>query len=99
MDKKVPKRTCVGCGTVKDKAGLVRIVLETDSEDNPVRLWVDETGRMKGRGAYLCGSPSCMELAIKKKAFNRAYKMAVPEAVLNDLKDRFIKVQEAYETK
>ena len=90
----------MGCQDIKDKDGLIRIVAEMDSDGTkPVKLWVDETGRMKGRGAYLCRNVSCMELAIKKKAFNRAYKTAVPEEVLKDLKDRFIRVQEVYETR
>jgi hypothetical protein len=100
MDKRVPSRTCLGCGAVKDKKDLVRIVFETDIDnETDCKLCLDETGKMKGRGAYLCRCSACLDKALKKKAFNRAYRMPVPEGTIIDLKDRFVKLQEAYETR
>jgi uncharacterized protein len=46
----IPQRTCITCRKVMDKRNLVRLVR---SGDGAVK--VDETGRMPGRGAYLCG--------------------------------------------
>ena len=51
--KKIPQRTCIVCGEIKDKRELLRIV------KTPEGIHYDPTGRMNGRGAYLCGKPEC----------------------------------------
>ena len=62
MPKKIPMRTCIGCGAVKPKKELIRIVLTQEGE-----LLADRTGRANGRGAYLCDDSACLEKAIRKK--------------------------------
>lgn len=47
--KKLPLRTCVGCGLIRPKRELVRMVVTDDG-----MLQIDPTGKAKGRGAYLC---------------------------------------------
>lgn len=74
MPKKIPMRTCIGCGTSKPKKELVRIVLSGEGD-----ILVDHTGRANGRGAYLCDDPACLQRAIKRKALNRAFRTQVPE--------------------
>lgn len=74
MPKKIPMRTCIGCGTSKPKKELVRIVLSGEGD-----ILVDRTGRANGRGAYLCDDPACLQRAIKRKALNRAFRTQVPE--------------------
>jgi len=64
--KKVPMRMCVVCRTMKPKKELIRVV--KDSSDQIV---LDPTGRLAGRGAYVCKS-SCVEQLAKKKSFQRA---------------------------
>ena len=64
MQKKIPMRTCIGCGTIKPKKELVRIVLTQDG-----KVIADRTGRAGGRGAYLCDDPACLEKALKRKSF------------------------------
>ncbi|MBE6007512.1 MAG: YlxR family protein [Lachnospiraceae bacterium] len=73
MPKKIPMRTCVGCGTVKPKKELVRIVLTEEGT-----LLVDRTGRANGRGAYLCDDPECLQRAVKRKSLNKAFRTQVP---------------------
>lgn len=73
MPKKVPMRTCIGCGISKPKKELIRIVLTGDGE-----ILADRTGRANGRGAYLCDDPACLQKAIKRKAFSRAFRENVP---------------------
>ena len=72
MQKKIPMRTCIGCGAVRPKKELVRIILTPEGE-----ALVDKKGRANGRGAYLCDDPSCLRQAIRKKALNRAFKAQV----------------------
>lgn len=80
MPKKIPMRQCVGCGEMKEKKSLIRIVRTPEGE-----IILDRTGRANGRGAYLCDDPACLRLARKKKALARAFRQAVPEPVYESL--------------
>lgn len=57
--KHTPQRTCVGCRRVLAKRDLIRVVRTPDG------VFVDSTGRLAGRGAYLHGLRSCWEAALK----------------------------------
>ena len=81
MPKKIPMRTCIGCGTTKPKKELIRIVLTPEGE-----LLVDRTGRANGRGAYLCDDPDCLQKAIKRKALSRAFRTQVPDGAGEQLR-------------
>jgi len=63
----------VACRTVRPKRDLQRIV-RTPSGD----VVADETGRAAGRGAYICRSEACLDLAIKKGSLSRALKTPLP---------------------
>ena len=83
MPKKIPMRTCIGCGTSKPKKELIRIVLTQEGD-----VLVDKTGRANGRGAYLCDDPACLQKAIKRKALNRAFRTQVAEEAAGQLKEQ-----------
>ena len=68
-EKKIPLRKCVGCNEMKQKQQLVRIVKNNASE-----ISVDITGKMPGRGAYICKNTDCLKIAIKRKSLERAFK-------------------------
>jgi len=59
---------------------LLRIVRTPAGE-----IRIDETGKMPGRGTYLCPSPECLRRAIKEKRLSRALKMEIPEEILRRL--------------
>lgn len=80
-EKKVPIRTCVSCRESSDKKQLIRIVRRTDGE-----VAIDTTGKMPGRGAYLCGSKRCLDTAIKKNILGRALRCEIPERLNEELK-------------
>ena len=61
-NKKIPLRRCVGCGEMKAKKELVRVVKLEDE------IVLDATGRKNGRGAYLCANAKCLEKAKKSRA-------------------------------
>jgi predicted RNA-binding protein YlxR (DUF448 family) len=68
----MPRRTCIGCGLVREKGELLRFV----SIDGLINL--DHKGMFKGRGAYLCPDKSCIAAAYKKKnSFSRALRVSV----------------------
>ena len=90
MDKRTPERTCVGCGSKRHKDELVRIFLvNEDASGDFAGILPDPDGRMKGRGAYLCRNSECFERAVKRKAFNRAFKQTIGQELLEELKNRF----------
>ena len=60
--KKIPMRKCVGCGEMKNKKEMLRVL---KTPENVVVL--DDTGRKNGRGAYLCFQKECLEKAEKNK--------------------------------
>ncbi|MFT4105078.1 MAG: YlxR family protein [Lacrimispora sp.] len=78
--KKIPLRQCVGCGEMKSKKEMIR-VLKTPEEE----LILDATGRKNGRGAYLCPSMECFKKAVKSKGLERSFKMAIPKEVYETL--------------
>ena len=80
MPKKLPMRQCVGCGEMKEKKSLIRIIRTPEG-----RIILDRTGRANGRGAYICDDPACLAAARKKKSLNRAFKMQVSEEIWEEL--------------
>ena len=81
MNKKVPMRQCVGCGEMKGKKEMMRVLRTT--EENVV---LDTTGKKNGRGAYICFSRECFEKAVKSKALERSLKMSIPQEIYESLK-------------
>ncbi|MBP3237706.1 MAG: YlxR family protein [Lachnospiraceae bacterium] len=79
--KKIPMRKCIGCDEMYPKKELIRILL--DEENRPV---IDKTGKLNGRGCYLCNKPECLERAIKTKAINRSMHVNIGPEVYEELK-------------
>jgi uncharacterized protein len=69
MPKEEPKRSCLGCRTVKDKKELLRFVLSPDRVLVP-----DLLSRLPGRGAYTCIDRGCLNDAIARNQFSRTFK-------------------------
>ena len=61
--KKKPQRSCVSCRTVRDKSDLLRVVVTPDGD-----VAYDPTGKLAGRGAYLCRNEECITAELKKAA-------------------------------
>lgn len=82
--KKIPLRKCAGCGEMKPKKEMVRVI-KTDNEE----ILVDMTGKKNGRGAYICFSQECLEKAKKTKGLERSLKVAVSEEIYDRLQKEF----------
>ena len=67
--RKQPQRTCLGCRQVKNQDQLVRFVRSPNGE-----ILVDLRGRLPGRGAYLCNDRNCIDTAVSRKQFDRAFR-------------------------
>ena len=83
MAKKIPLRQCVGCGEMKGKKDMMR-VLKTDDG-----ICLDATGKKNGRGAYVCKNGDCLKLARKNKGLERSFKMSIPVEVYDTLEKEF----------
>ena len=79
--KKMPQRTCMGCNTKKDKKDIIRIVKNKDGEIN-----IDKTGKMEGRGAYLCNDIKCLETAIKIKRIEKVFETKIDKDIYEKLR-------------
>lgn len=78
--RKVPIRTCVSCRESSEKKTLIRIV-KTAAGD----VVIDPSGKLPGRGAYLCGESKCIILAIKANKLGRALRCEIPETLYEEL--------------
>ena len=75
-EKKIPQRQCIGCGEMKGKRELIRVLGS---------ISIDMTGRKNGRGAYLCPSVDCFRKAVKGRGLERSFKMAISKEVYESL--------------
>lgn len=87
--KKIPQRSCIGCGLKKDKSDLLRIVRSLEGEFS-----LDPSGRKNGRGAYICMNPACLEKAEKRKALQRSFKAEVDGSVYRQLREELEQLAE-----
>jgi predicted RNA-binding protein YlxR (DUF448 family) len=71
--KHSPKRTCIVCRTELDKRDLIRLVRTPDQS-----IIIDETGKLAGRGAYLCHQPACWQKGLSKPRLKHVLKMETP---------------------
>lgn len=80
-EKKIPMRKCTGCGEMKPKKELIRVLKVADSEE----ILLDTTGRKNGRGAYLCNSLDCFQRARKTRGLERSLQMKIPDEIYETL--------------
>ena len=79
--KRQPQRTCMGCNVKKDKKEFIRLVKNKENEIN-----IDKTGKMEGRGAYICDNIECLEKLIKTKRLEKVFDMKISEEIYENLR-------------
>ena len=84
MAKKIPMRQCVGCGEMKNKKEMMRVLKTPENE-----IVLDVTGKKNGRGAYLCKTRECLIKARKNKGLERSFKMSIPNEIYDNLEKEF----------
>jgi uncharacterized protein len=89
-NKKIPMRQCIGCGEMKPKKEMIRVIKTAEDE-----IILDTTGRKNGRGAYICPGNECLQKAIKCKGLERSFKMPIPK----DVYEMLTKEMEEFETR
>lgn len=78
--KKIPQRSCLGCGLKTNKQNLIRVVRRPDGV-----LLIDKKGKEPGRGAYICQNVDCLKEAIRKKAIERALGEKLSDDIIVEL--------------
>ena len=80
MQKKIPQRQCMGCRERKAKKEMIRVVRGTDGS-----VSLDFSGKLNGRGAYICPQAECLRKARKAKSLERSLEVPIPEEVYDRL--------------
>jgi predicted RNA-binding protein YlxR (DUF448 family) len=86
--KKVPLRQCTGCGEMKSKKEMIRVIKTPEDE-----IVLDTTGKKNGRGAYICACLDCLNKAIKNRGLERSLKVNIPTEVYEELKKELDKLE------
>ena len=86
MQKKIPQRQCMGCRERKAKQELIRVVRMPDGN-----VSLDFSGKLNGRGAYICPAAECLKKAQKSKALERSLEVPIPQTVYDRLADEMEK--------
>ncbi len=97
--KKVPLRKCVGCGEMKQKKELIRVVKAPDITENDEiiskgEITLDKTGKKPGRGAYVCPDPDCLKKARKAGRLEKAFSCKIPAEIYDSLEEELSKDDE-----
>lgn len=92
--KKVPMRMCSGCGEMKPKKELVRVVKAPQNEGEVAEVSLDLTGKKPGRGAYICRDAECLQKARKARRFEKAFSMQIPNEVFEKMEGEIEKADE-----
>ena len=56
-------------------------------------ICLDTTGKKNGRGAYVCKSRECLQLARKNRGLERSFKMSIPREVYDSLEGEFERLE------
>lgn len=91
--RKVPMRMCTGCGEMKPKRELVRVVKapqrlnEAGGVQEKAEISLDLTGKKPGRGAYICRDAECLKKARKARRFEKAFSCKIPDEVYDRMEE------------
>ena len=78
--KKIPMRMCIGCGEMKPKKELIRIVKSKEGE-----ISLDLTGKKSGRGAYICKDLKCLQKARKSRKLERSFSCVISDEIYDGM--------------
>ena len=80
--KRPPLRKCIGCGEMKEKRELTRVVKSPQGE-----ISLDLTGKKAGRGAYVCRRSECLQAARKARRLEKAFSCQIPVEVYDRMEE------------
>lgn len=77
---------CLGCGEMKPKKELIRVVKSPEGE-----ISLDFTGKKSGRGAYICRNGECFDKARKARRFEKSFSCRIDESIYGVMADELEK--------
>ena len=80
MQKRIPQRQCMGCRERMEKRQLIRVVRTPEGD-----VQLDFSGKLNGRGAYICPKAECLKKAEKSKSLERSLEVTIPQEVYQRL--------------
>ena len=80
MQKKIPQRQCMGCRERKAKRDMIRVVRTVDGN-----VCLDFSGKLNGRGAYICPDSECLKKVQKTRSLERSLEVPIPDEVYERL--------------
>jgi predicted RNA-binding protein YlxR (DUF448 family) len=86
--KKIPQRQCTGCREMKNKTDMIRVIRTPEGE-----IRIDETGKMNGRGAYICRSLSCLKASLGNHGLERSLHTRIPGEICQQLEEEMKKLE------
>lgn len=92
MAKKIPLRMCAGCGEMKSKKEMIRVLKTPEDE-----IFIDATGKKNGRGAYICRKVECLQKAVKTKGLERSLKVNIPKELVETLEKELVLLESGNE--
>ena len=79
--KNNPQRTCMGCNKKSDKKDFIRII-----KNKSGKIFLDRTGKLEGRGAYICEDIKCLEKLKKNKKLEKVFDMKISDEIYDNLR-------------
>ena len=83
--RKIPMRTCIACREEKPKKEMPRVVRSSEGA-----ISLDFSGKLPGRGAYICNSAECVKKLKKYRLLNKTFSADVPEEVYARIEEEFL---------
>ena len=83
--RKIPMRTCIACREEKPKKEMLRVVRSSEGA-----ISLDFSGKLPGRGAYICNSAECVKKLKKYRLLNKTFSADVPEEVYARIEEEFL---------
>lgn len=71
----------MGCNEKKPKKELIRIVKNKDGI-----ISIDRTGKLDGRGSYICDQVECLDKVVKSKRLEKVLESKISDEVYNNLR-------------
>lgn len=91
--RKIHARTCIACREVANKRNLVRVVRASDGF-----VYVDRTGKVNGRGAYVHPRSQCFDEALRRRKFDHALRTRLQEDDTDKLRKEFEELKDISES-
>ena len=87
--RKIPMRMCVGCGEMRAKRDLIRVVKQPDGV-----IVLDSTGKRSGRGAYVCRSLDCLKAARKSRRLEKSFSCKIEAEIYEALEAQMMQCEQ-----